>query len=530
MIGLIAFGVVGYFGYDPSTRIDTNLVEWVFLKPWPLYLWFGWLIVILQLSVLRHSSLARQRRSAFLATGISLIVVGLVYLFHRAIQNCIEHPDTPTCPLPIPHLGGFFHDPRTYVIANGVIIVLLLVLVFLRWLRRRRGELFSSRLDLRTGTVIRLSAQDLPSADELAAGGLIGAGLSIGVLTALFAIPLIAWTTCGSQPIAFSLSDQLSGQCASGGGLSVALIDFILASLILAFGLVMLGLLVQEDLLKRLGRADASRPGASGSLAGRPAHPPTAVEVGQEAARTLMLILLRPVRSRGRRAAQRQALVIGYSVRGFLWRSLVVAAVVGIGALSLGLQASLHTPKFYEAAAGVAAGSAQCPAGMPDLSFLSGGPGGILDWIRLALTHGLCAGLSVYVMGLLGDALAVFGTVFALAVLLGDSHVVVDMLRFLKLIGYSVFSYFWIFVGALFAFSQGLRALGGCYGQLASSDYCKSVQSHPFDPGLLAILSFVVMVGFAASVLRNRRRAARARRQMPPASPPPASPPPAPST
>src|SRR5262245_20444331 len=66
--GVAAFVVVGLFGYYGG---DLMLLDGLFSRPWPLFLFFCALIFILQGSVLRMPALAGHRQSAFLATGVS---------------------------------------------------------------------------------------------------------------------------------------------------------------------------------------------------------------------------------------------------------------------------------------------------------------------------------------------------------------------------------------------------------------------------------------------------------------------------
>src|SRR5574340_1652288 len=79
--GVLAFGLMGYFGYLE----DTSFLGLAFHKAWPLFLWFSALVFTLEIAVLRHSRLRRQLSQALVVTIISMIFVGVAAVFPDAV-------------------------------------------------------------------------------------------------------------------------------------------------------------------------------------------------------------------------------------------------------------------------------------------------------------------------------------------------------------------------------------------------------------------------------------------------------------
>lgn len=70
--GVVAFISLGYFGYSD----DPPILGAAFHDPWPLFLWLCLLFFPLQVAILRHSLLRRQRTMASVAALLSMALVG----------------------------------------------------------------------------------------------------------------------------------------------------------------------------------------------------------------------------------------------------------------------------------------------------------------------------------------------------------------------------------------------------------------------------------------------------------------------
>jgi hypothetical protein len=72
--GLVAMILTGFLGY-PGEDFPSDL----FLQPWPLYLWFCFLALLLEMSVLRSSALGNQRLATILWSLPAMALVGIIY-------------------------------------------------------------------------------------------------------------------------------------------------------------------------------------------------------------------------------------------------------------------------------------------------------------------------------------------------------------------------------------------------------------------------------------------------------------------
>src|SRR5579859_3979331 len=85
--GVLAFGLVGYLGY----RSDPKIVQSLFEKAWPVFLWFSALVFTLEIAVLRHPRLRRQLVQALVVTLISMVFVGVAAVFPDAVTQFLSN-------------------------------------------------------------------------------------------------------------------------------------------------------------------------------------------------------------------------------------------------------------------------------------------------------------------------------------------------------------------------------------------------------------------------------------------------------
>jgi hypothetical protein len=80
------------------------------------------------------------------------------------------------------------------------------------------------------------------------------------------------------------------------------------------------------------------------------------------------------------------------------------------------------------------------------------------------------------------------------------------MLRFLSRIGGALIVTYGSYSLALLAINQLVRVLIGCYSSDAGSDihtFCQQSRSHPFDPGIMTVISMAVVVIFFGLLVRR---------------------------
>ena len=238
--GVVAFGLVGYLGYQSDPRI----VQSLFTKPWPVFLWFCALIFTLEIAVLRHPRLRRQLVQALVMTLISMVFVGVTAVFPEAVKQLLEK---------LLHINIFIPDigksPWTYAILNFGVILIFWADTVRRWLRSRGGSPAARVLDLGIGTLEFGEEGDLPTLPELIAGDLIAGGVLAGLLSLIFRAEVI-------NPIADALQVGVNittctvswpiGHCIGGGGpldpTTLSKMDLIQALIYLPLGFITLAL------------------------------------------------------------------------------------------------------------------------------------------------------------------------------------------------------------------------------------------------------------------------------------------------
>ncbi len=265
--GVIAFGLVGYLGYNSDPAIVRSLFE----KAWPLFLWFSALVFTMEIAVLRHPRLRRQLIEALVVTLISMVFVGIAAVFPDAVTQFLSN--LLNIHLYIPDIG---RSPWTYAILNFGIILVFWADTVRRWVRARgaqaRGESPSARvLDLGIGTLEFGEEGDLPTLPELIAGDLIAGGVLVGLLALIFQAsvlnPISQALQIGAQITTCTLSWPI-GQCVDGlanNPPTLSRIDIIQALIYLPLGFITLALTATSNAFSAASETETSKAGGAGA-------------------------------------------------------------------------------------------------------------------------------------------------------------------------------------------------------------------------------------------------------------------------
>ena len=77
LTGVAVFMLTGFLGFRDSA--EPVVTGRIFHEPWSLYLWLSALILVLQVSILRHPSLRRPLVATLTVTIFSIIFLGVLY-------------------------------------------------------------------------------------------------------------------------------------------------------------------------------------------------------------------------------------------------------------------------------------------------------------------------------------------------------------------------------------------------------------------------------------------------------------------
>ena len=459
LAGVLAFALTGFFGYAG----DPPLLLKAFSQAWALFLWFCSLIIVLQVSIFRHPTLRRQRNATLIATGVSMVLVTIFYLYGRdfipQIENFISQ---------ILHrhilLSLLGHSPWTYLILNFGIIAIYVGDTAVRWSRRSRNLPPNPRADIGVGKPV--DPDDLPSMEELISGDLVAGAVLLALLALFFRsdvvgalvppdpnYPFTVCTVslpgaCGTPPITLTFIDSILALLSLPAGL------FVLALSAILNGLAVVGGVNPERLSKPVVRLEES----------------STRSVSEEVTLTL-LEALRAALDRGLRYILLNLLA---SLRVIGWPLLVFLGVLAAANLSRDIKLYLHTSKYGPKSFGFEVQS--------------------LGW----------------------GAVAALAIVFAAALMLYRLRVATNSLQFAALVGFAVLLTVWIFALALFFFEK-LFAFVASSNTLpkavctAQGYYCSTdPRWHPFDLGITTVISFGAFVIFGAILLFGRIRSSRA--------------------
>lgn len=459
LAGVLAFALTGFFGYAG----DPPLLLKAFSQAWALFLWFCAVIIVFQVSIFRHPTLRRQRMAMLIATGVSMVLVTIFYLYGRYFIPNIEDFISQILHRHI-LLSLLGHSPWTYLILNFGIIAVYTIDTAVRWGRRSRGLPPNPRADIGVGKPVDLD--DLPTMQELISGDLVAGAVLLGLLALFFRADVVGALVpldpqhpftvctvslpgaCGNPPITLTFIDSVLALLSLPAGL------FVLALSAILNGLAVVGGINPKSLSKPVVRLEESSTGS----------------VSEE----VTLTLLEALRAALDRGVRYILLNLFASLRVVGWPLLVFLGVFAAANLSRDLKFYLHTSKYAPVS------------------------------------------LSYELQAVMWGAVAVLAIVFAAALMLYRLRVATNSLKFAGLFGFAVLLTVWMFALALFSFEQLLILVASSNTThealcTARGYYCQAdLRWHPFDLGMTTAISFGAFLIFAALWLYTRRRSARA--------------------
>jgi hypothetical protein len=406
--GLVAFLLVGYLGYNPVLDCGRGVAScWqytVFKNPWPLYVWFCGLMVVLQVSILRNPRLRPQLVATLLVTLVSSVVMYWLY-FYGPLNQLIYDIVT----LKFGVLRSLFSEQWFYTIVNFLIIALFIIDTGIRWARRAAGQKATGPLI--PGADEEPAGPDDPRVEEMAAGDFIAGMVLFGVMAVVFAYGFIHGTAA-LLPIAPDPTHPVNPDIATVpnvvpllGGITLSQIDRLLALFCLPLGFIVLAISATLWGLSAVRAVIEITPRPVGDVDG------TSESVTAQVA----LVLFNALRSALDRYVRFILLRILYSLRNVAWIILIFVANLGLAALAQSTQQYVHTS-----------------------------PRPILVVVSLVVAA----------------AIAVLGVTLSAALLLSSRRVATNSLRLLFWVGFVLGLTFWLFSATL----VGLDWLGQVAG------------------------------------------------------------------
>ncbi len=450
LTGVAAFAVTGFLGYSQDTGFSS-----VFHQPWVLFLWMCALLVTLQASIFRDKSLRSLLIASLIVSALAIVLVGITY-FSQSLPDIIRN-------LLSQHklLATLATSHYTYAVINFGLLAIFWIDSIRRWIRRARGEMPNSQINIGIETSKSASKDDIPSLTELISGDLIaGAVLALllaGLFWAQFLPQFIHPVDATGATVSINectLSWPFGACILSGAHLNpptLTFIDIFQSLLYLPVGLLILALSATLSGFGAVGGVDEAYlqdphllvPSANQ----RAGAAPIAEDVAITVVDTLKAALNRRARSLGSN--------VMLSLRTVVWPCLVVIAVYGIARTTSFIEDYLHTsPKDVQ-----------------------------------ALTHSVVPAAA---FGLV----AVLAAVISPALILFKWRVVENTLRFLRLIGFIVLLAFWLFSLALTLIDLLLSFTGATPSG-----------RHPFSPPSFATyisLGALLLFGLFFILRRNR--------------------------
>jgi hypothetical protein len=448
----VAFAITGFVG--------ASLV---------MYAWLCALVIALQASIFRHSSMRTRLVATLVVTAIAIVAVAFVrfgnvlasVLPTSSGQPSTSAPGAPAGPSLAQRLEA---SPWTYTVINFGLLLIFWIDTVRRWIRRARGLPPTERVALNADEARQDAAhraQVMPSMEELVSGDLIAGAVLAIALSFLFQIDVLrlatqhisSYPTVASCAVALPASYTSLSCTGAAASLTTTLsfIDRIQALVYFPLGLIILALTAVLSGLGAAGGVDgASRPAVErAATTGRGTSRGSAA-VAEDVTTTVMKTLRSAVDRRIRHLIRNLAL----SLRTVAWPALIVLAVLGVSEVSTDLAAYLASDKSLINA----------------LTLM--GPGVVWG---------------------VGAALAL---AFSAALVVFRWRVADNTLRFLGLIGFVLLLTFWMFSLALAGFNYLLN-------------YTGITQVHPFWPlGVTTFGSLAALVIWGAIALVRRSQAA----------------------
>ena len=437
--GVVIIALTGYLGYNSSEPLS---------QPWLLFLWFCAILITLQISIFRDTSLRGRLIATLIMSLLAIFFIGITY-FNQSLPGILRD---------LLQRGRFLRalasNPLTYTVVNFGLLGVFWLDTIRRWVRRARGDNPNPGVNIGMGYGGRGPRDsEMPSLQELVSGDLIAGALLALLLSFVFKPEILqlfihpqgaAITTCTvTWPI---------GLCMGGANMhsppTLTFIDLIQTLFYLPVGLLILALTATVSGLGALQGVDENH--SQDSLVAMKPNPTGTGAVASDVTTTIIDTLLSALNRRIRPLLTNLALAFRYIGLPVL----LFAATYGLAELSTNSQAYLHSGKHLQ-----------------DVFF--------------------------DVLPALGWALAaVVGLVLAAALMLFRWRVVTNTMRFLGLIGFILVLTFWIFSLALWGFNQLLINV--------------NVSNRtPFSPpSWMTAISLALLILFGAFFLTRRMRPA----------------------
>src|SRR5215469_10503824 len=472
--GVLVFMVTGFLGFRDHAELP--LTGRIFHEPWALYLWFSGLILVLQISILRHISLRRELTATLAVTMFSVIFLGVLYFNPGLVTAFLTLLQDLLSKIFGPHF--LLSLPLTYTVINFLIIGIFWLDTIRRWVRRVRGESPTRRIDLATGeATYKQGKDDLPTMEELVAGAFLVLVLALVLrpevvgffLNTIGVIPQHPINTC---TVSLPGNCQLPPVAGQPNPPTLTFIDLIQSLIYLPLGLIILAIFAT---LRGLGALDAlttTSQQASPALA-TTRDASSAVNVGEQVSIAVLDTL---------RAALSRRIYIALdgligSLRTVVWPALILLGVVAVAASARYIQTYLHLQSDERTCI-----DTHCQ-----------------DFVAVQRLLSEQVQFTAPVSALLWGIVAVLAIVFSAAILIYRWRVAENSLRLLGLVGLTVLLTFWIFSLAL----SGFNAL---------FSLTNISQRVPFpQPGISTMISVAALVIFGGyswlRTIRKRRMA-----------------------
>jgi hypothetical protein len=446
LAGVASFAITGFLGYAAANDKGYHTFgDWLFQKPWLLFLWFCAVMITVLWAIFRDPSLRRQRIQVLIVTALAIALVILAFYFRDVFQSLLNAIRDFLAQLLHIHID----QALLFAIINYGILAVFWGDSINRWVRRARGLPIAPEVDIGLPNARPLFQLQPPTLPELISGSFIaGAVLSV----ALWGI--FNPVTMGA--IANATNHAIGTQCAT----NCSAVDFNQMLFYFFIGLLVLALTALVNGLSALGGVNRSQE--------IPAPDTSVDETGtQKGARgviqTLLQSLLGPfARRKGTGSITTALAALALALRTVLWPALILAAVTGLALMAQYIQIYTH---------GISCVHGGSPSACDVLV-------NRLDTLQTATDIGVIVAAGI---------VAILGTAFAPALVVFRLRVAENTLRFMSLTGTIILLTFWIFSLALSGFNV-----------VVSPTLAGATTRWPFaQPGALTVISFLALIAYA---------------------------------
>jgi hypothetical protein len=475
--GFAALLVTGLYGYrDP---LESSATRNVFHEAWPLYLWLCALLVVLEVSVLRHPTLRRVRVAVLVVTALGILLTGVLSFYSLEIALLLQGFVYNSFGVRVlfPWVGT---SPWTYTLINFGLLALYFGYQIRLWVRRVRGLPLRAPVDdtqtPATESGAPQTSQQDPSLAELVPGSLLGGTLVCLVLAFVMqpqVINVFATLAQSNVPVSGCATVWPLGACLRGGGGPVVApsLTFLDKELALVFTLMALLLIAPSGVLRGLQGVSSVLPIAEPEME---TNGTSGRVVGRSGFRTVLGLLRSAVGRIGfhtslalRTFFDVRVLVfnVAWLMRFIAWPVLILLAVIALASTARRAQEHLHLLSVQ-------------------VTCVSATTCGDYDVVKDEIAQG-----QMYMAGATAILLGVFAavaTTLALSLLLHRRVVARNTLRYLAVLALHVLLLLWLVAAAL-ASVNGLLLLTGITFR------------HPF-----AALDPVTLLSFAATTVAGQ--------------------------